>query len=273
MKSFLLTLLLLAAVACAKGQQANPLPDSGTLIRQVKAHQQQVEQIRRNYICILDHEVQHLDKNNQVKDTEKEKYELYFLNGYPVHRLISKEGRPLNEDEKNDAEKSVLKQEKRARKLQEKPDEEDDYSVSISTFLESSIFKNIHREQYKEREVIAMDFEPNPAFKPHNRSETLASKLGGKVWIDENDLQVTRLEAHLVSSMRVMGPLASIKEGTAVIMEQGRINDEIWLPSFTDANFGARLFFKGINAHVIDHYSNYRKFKTSSKIVGVGQPQ
>ena len=40
------------------------------------------------------------------------------------------------------------------------------------------------------------------------------------------------------------------------------------MPAITDANIGARVVFAGINKRVVDKFSNYKKFKTDTKIVG-----
>jgi hypothetical protein len=79
-----------------------------------------------------------------------------------------------------------------------------------------------------------------------------------------------RMEARFSDSARIgAGILASVDKGTSFVMEQARINDEVWLPSYDEAHISGRLlFFKG-RVNQINRYSDYRKFHAESKIVGV----
>jgi hypothetical protein len=52
------------------------------------------------------------------------------------------------------------------------------------------------------------------------------------------------------------------------------VNDEVWLPKQVTYKFNARLgLVKGYNIDGELSYRDYRKFRTSSKIVGVGEVQ
>jgi hypothetical protein len=63
--------------------------------------------------------------------------------------------------------------------------------------------------------------------------------------------------------------LASVKEGSSLILEQQKINNELWMPSYSDGNFAGRVVFKGIRQRNVDRYSNYKKFKSTTRIIGV----
>ena len=271
----ILVVLMLASVVCSASEKASAakiaLPDAPTLLRQLQDNQKQIEAIRKNYICTDDEEEFELDKNGNSKKREVRQYELYFVEGSAIKRLLSKEGVPLSESEKKKEDERVAKAEKSAREHRAKMDrgEHDKNAINISTFLRSSMFQNIRREQYQSHEVIAIDFVPNPDFKPNGLAESIASKLGGTIWIDEQAHQVARLEAKLLKGQSAGFGLASVKEGTSFVLEQQKINDELWMPSVTDANIGARVVFKGIRQRNIDHFSNYKKFKSDTRILGV----
>jgi hypothetical protein len=266
-KSLLILLLALPVFA----QPAKPLPDASTLITQLQQNQKQIEAIRRNYICTDDEEEYQLDGDGRTKKKEVKQYEFYFVEGFPIKRLLSKEGIALNESEKKKEDERVSKEEKHARERRAKLErgEHDKNLISVNTFLQASTFQNLRREQYQGHEVIAMDFVPNPAFKPSGLAESLANKLGGTVWIDEEAHQVVRLEAKLLKSQSAGMGLASVKEGTSFVLEQQKINNELWMPSMSDGNIGVRVVFKGIRQRNVDHYSNYKKFKSDTRIIGV----
>ena len=60
-----------------------------------------------------------------------------------------------------------------------------------------------------------------------------------------------------------------MKEGTSFVLEQQKINNELWMPSLTDGNIGVRVVFKGIHQRNVDRFSNYKKFKSTTRILGV----
>ena len=64
--------------------------------------------------------------------------------------------------------------------------------------------------------------------------------------------------------------LARIHKGTRFILEQTRVNEEVWLPKQVNYKFNARLgLVKGFNIDGEQTYRDYKKFRTSAKIVGM----
>jgi hypothetical protein len=56
------------------------------------------------------------------------------------------------------------------------------------------------------------------------------------------------------------------------MLEQTRVNDEVWLPQHVTAKIDARLaLLKTFNTDIEQEYRDYKKFRTSSKIVSVGE--
>jgi len=100
-------------------------------------------------------------------------------------------------------------------------------------------------------------------------------KTSGAMWIDEKDKQVARLEAYLSDSFNVGGGvLAKLKKGASFVLEQERINDEIWLPSTADINLSVRvLLVKGIDLNQVIRSYDYRKFTTEVKDAAVTPPK
>lgn len=278
--------LLLFALTCPASVYAQQQPISATahvenpdpaaapraeqVIYRVRENQKQIDLRRKDYICNFEEETQKLDRDNEPKKTERKGYEMFFINGIPVVRQVSKEGKPLSEDEarkeQERVEKEIKKARERAAKRERDPD--DPNELGIKQFLEAARFNNGRYEDYRGKRVLAYDFEPNPDFKPHTRAETLANRLNGTVWIDPEALEVVRLETRMTGDLKIGGGLiANIRKGSALIVEQEFVNGEVWLPSMVDASIGARvLLLKSAHERIIDHFSNYRKFRVDSKI-------
>jgi hypothetical protein len=265
---------LAPAVPEAHAQQASA-PPAEKIIGRVRDNQMQLEERRKDYICNLDEETQKLGAYDTVKKTEIKGYEMFFEKGEAIVRQVSNDNKPLDANEQRKEEEKVEKQIKKARERAAKRErnEDDPKALGIKQFLAASSFSNARYDRFKTQRVLAYDFEPNPDFKPHTRAENLAHKLSGTVWIDPDALEVVRLEARVTENFNVAGGLlGSLKRGSAVVFEQEHVNGEVWLPLFADFKVGARLWLvSSLRERVIDRFSNYRKFRVTSKII-VAEP-
>ncbi|HJQ68568.1 MAG TPA: hypothetical protein VKA70_06335 [Blastocatellia bacterium] len=258
---------------------ARPLPDLETLFKAVIANQEKVEEMRERYSFRASETERKLEKDGRVKETETKVYDVTPVAGSFVERLISVNGKELTpaEREKEDrrVEKDVeealkrrekrLKKEAQARERGKKEEEEDD-DITILDFLRISEVTSVRREIFRGHEVIAFDFEPRKGFKPKNRAETIVSKLAGTTWVDENARQIVRLEARLTNSFKMGGGLlASISPSSAFAFEQEKVGDELWLPSYGEANISARIMlFAKFNRSMERRYSDYKKYQIDS---------
>jgi hypothetical protein len=68
--------------------------------------------------------------------------------------------------------------------------------------------------------------------------------------------------------------LARFHKGSRFMLEQTRVNDEVWLPRRLEVKVGVRLaLVKDVNADVEQTFRDYKKLRSSSKIVSVGEVQ
>ena len=63
----------------------------------------------------------------------------------------------------------------------------------------------------------------------------------GVVWIDPQDKQVIRMEARLAEGFKVGGGLVvSLRPGAALVWEQARLKEGIWMPRFAQINLSVK---------------------------------
>jgi hypothetical protein len=264
--------VLLGLSMAAGAQSASPPEDAETLIREVVANQKQLEVVRRNYIFHRRDEEQESDERGKVKNTTVSEYEVFFVGGWEIERLLARNGQPLDDHEKKKQDEEVAKREKRAReniRKEEVGEKTDKDVITLSKFLAADRFFNLRRETYHGLQVYAFDFAPKPDFKPHNFSEKVLESLGGTLWVDEDAKVAIRLEAHLIDGIKVAGGLVgSVKKGGNVIFEQEKVNDEVWMPSYGEIHLNYRIVWSRTVANVVLKYSDYRKFKAETKITG-----
>ena len=90
-----------------------------------------------------------------------------------------------------------------------------------------------------------------------------------RVWVVRGRL--VRLEAHLGNTMKVAGGLVGgVAKGSAVVLEQAKVNDEVWLPTYQEIHLSVRLLMLHGNANRIERYSDCKKFRADSTFT-VGQ--
>ncbi|HEU4637100.1 MAG TPA: hypothetical protein VFS41_13030 [Edaphobacter sp.] len=284
MNIFPIALLLLLTCSFANAAQvetqgppatvasAAPLPDIPSLMREVEEHQRQSERLQRDYLY---REVARQQRSNGRKGETRE-YDVFWLKGVQVHRLVRKDGKDLSPDEQRKEseriDKDVAKALERKRKADaegKETDSEGRDEVTVSRFLELGNFSSPRRELLNGRSTIVVDYAGNPSAKTRNRLESVIRDLAGTIWIDEADRTIVRLEGHFADSFKVGGGLVmSIRKGTTFSMQQIKINNEVWLPSRIEAKGAARvLLFFNFDGYILITESDYRKFKATSTIL------
>lgn len=255
-----------------------PLPDIPELLKEIQRNQEEIERILEDYSYKQQIIKRELTDEGELKIKDSETFQLSFYKGYRIQRLIAKDGRPLTPEEQRDAdekaqdrvkdiEKELAKQEERTvdQSSTGAPDR-DGRQISIAEVLKASKLLNPRRERLKGRKVVVFDFEPDPDFDFSNAKSFLKffGKTAGVMWIDEEDKQVARIEAVLFDSYKVGGGiLAKLRKGASFTLEQERINDEIWLPTFADINLSVRvLLFGGVKVNQVIRSFDFNKFRT-----------
>jgi hypothetical protein len=257
-------------------QDARPLPDIPTLIREVAVNQRAEEKISKDYIY---HEVQtarQTDGHGGIKKSETREFDVFWIDGVPVRRMTAKDGRPLSanelkkQDERIDQDVAKAKTRRAKANAQGKQTghrgEED---IPPSRFLELGSFTNARRVALNGRDTIAVDYAGDPKAKTRNRAEDVVKDLEGTVWVDEKDRILVQVEGHFVNSFKVgAGLLVNIQKGTSFSMQMKKVNGEVWLPAVMSGHGAMRaLVFFSFNGEGTIVDSDYRKFKATSTIL------
>jgi len=273
--SRLVLLLLSAAVLHAQAYEA-PLPDIPILMRQVETHQRLAESVEKDYIFREDSTLNELNKQGGIKKSEERAFEIFWIDGVRLARLVRKDNKDLSPDElkkENDRiDKEVAKAKERRAKADAQGKETDSHGedeITLSRILELGTFSTPRRQQINGRDTILIDYTGNPGTKTHNPGEAALKVLAGTIYVDEEDKAIEHLEAHFFDNFKLGGGLlVNIHKDTSFKLTNARINDEVWLPATAEAHGQARyLLFFSLNGDVHIQSSDYRKFKTTTTIL------
>ena len=248
--------------------------DVAELLREVNRNQDELDKRVSEYAFTQKETDKQIDSKGVLKKQTVKVYEVYPLpNREPVKKLISENGVPLSPEQaaKEDrrvqeefvkAERDREKDEKKLAQRRAEREKKEKEGAEIAPFLKACEFVSPRREQWEGRETIVFDFRPKPGFRPKSREESLIAKLVGVVWIDPIDKQVIRLEARLAEGFKIAGGLvASLKPGAAVVIEQTRMAQGVWLPRFAQVNLSVKiLLFGGGDYNQTLEWSDYKHF-------------
>lgn len=247
---------------------SQPIPEIRTLMVEVMDHQKELEKVRENYTFHSTRVTQEIDGSGQVKKTESEDSEVFYIHTHRIERTVKKDGKPLNDHDQQKEQERINKLVEKAQKVPPgEPLEGPNEHISITHLLEIMQVSNPRRENFRGRSTIIFDFAGRHDAKTHGMAEDASKKIAGTLWVDERDRQVARMEAHFTDNFHVgAGLLANVQKGSSFYFDQAQVNGEIWFPTAAEGHIEARvLLLKGIRQHIIEHDSDYEKFSVDAQ--------
>lgn len=235
---------------------------------EVMDHQKTLEKVRENYTYHSNTATQEIDGNGQVKKTDSEDSDVFFINTHRIERLVKKNGKPLDDHEQKKEQERIDKLVEKAQKVPPgEPLEGPNTNISVTHLLEIMDVSNPRREMFRGRSTIIFDFAGKHDAKTHGIAEDASKKIAGTLWIDEKDHQVARMEAHFTDNFHVAGGLlANVQKGSSFYFDQAPVNGEIWFPTAAEGRIDARvLLLKGIRQHVIERDYGYERFSVDAQ--------
>src|ERR1700733_8619473 len=233
----------------------------------------------RDYTYIERDQEHKLDGKGQVKSTEVKTYEVMELYGEQVQRLIEKDDKALDqkdaakEEEKIqkiiDKRKNESEGDRRKREEKEEKDREEDRKF-VREVADAYNFTLVGTETLGRRETWVIEGEPRPGFVPQLKESKYLSKFRGRVWIDKDDLQLAKMDVECLDTISWGLFLARFHKGSRFMLEQTRVNDEVWLPLQLKVRVDARLaLLKNFNVDIEQSFRDYKKFRATTKILAV----
>ena len=253
------------------------------LIRQVAERDMENDKKQLDYTYIQREEEHRLDGKGQVKSTETKTSEVMMLYGDQVERLIAKNDKPLSakdaakEDERiqkiTDKRKNETAEQRAKRPKQEEKDR-DEARQFVGEIADAYNFHLAAMEDIDGRETYVIDAEPRPGFKPHGEGAKFLPKFRFRVWIDKAEGQWVKLDAEAIDTVSVGLFLARFHKGSRIVIEQTRVNDEVWPPRHMAVNVDVRLaLVKNFNVAEDVTYRDYKKFRSNARVVPLGEVQ
>jgi hypothetical protein len=201
----------------------------------------------------------------QSDETKVDVAEVTPLAGTPYERLVVKNGHPLASAEQR---KEERKYEKALRQREsETPSEREErihkyenQRAFAKDIPEAYNFKLLGEEVVDGRPAWVIAMTPRPEFTPSEPHSSMLGHIEGKLWIDKEDLQWAKAEAHVVDTIGIGWILARIGPGTRFTVEQTRVENGLWMPrriTIAGAAHVLMVVSKSITEEIT--YAGYRK--------------
>ena len=254
------------------------------MIRQVAEKDQENDKKERDYAYVERDEERTLDGKGHVKSTEIKTYEVMDLYGDQVQRLIAKDDKPLSDQDARKEEKKIQhlmekrkneSEKDRAKRQEKEQKDREEGRKFMGEMADAFNFRLEGIEQLDGRETYVISAEPRPGYHPHSRETGFLPKVRFRAWIDKDELQWKKADIRFIDTVSFGLILARLHKGSRVIIEQARVNDEVWLPQHIEVKVDARLaLLMGLNMDLEFTFRDYKKFRSDSKlIVGTEQPE
>jgi hypothetical protein len=194
------------------------------------------------------------------KLSEKKEKVLEFKQGYGQLSALKLNGRSITGAEFRKLDEAAIHA--RQEVTDSKSDRRDDNWEKYLTaeLIAKYSFKLIGQEPINGRSAYVVGFEPASDNLPVDRLiDRLTNRLGGKIWIDEEDFEIARAQVALRSEVNLWrGVLGNLRKCNFTV-ERSRVDDQVWFDTLTNGEFEGRKLLDATHVRTRSESSNFRK--------------
>ena len=242
--------------------QAAPLPEGNAYVRSLVARQKLREERLNDYTYDVDRVKEELDGQGRVKERRVLHYEVFFVKGKPIRRLVAENGRPLSPQEQAEEDRrnrDKIEAINTGQVASEMPEQR------ISAILQRYDFHAVGREDVAGRPALVFSFQPLPG-KRDLDSDNVLRTLAGRLWVDEAEQEIVRLTAKNESSIKWAFGLGATVSALESTVEFRKVDDAVWLPVRDEVTaVGRMLLLKHFRTRLSRTYTNYRRFQVDAQ--------
>jgi hypothetical protein len=262
---------------------ASPLSDYQIrqLIRQSADKDLENDKKLRDYTYVERRQIRRIDGKGKVKSTEIKTYDVMEILGEQVQKLTSKDDKPLSEKEAKKEDDKIQKlidkrrdesQADRKKRLQKEEKERENERQFVREVADAYNFHFVGMETLDGRENYVIDADPKPGYEAHLKEADILPKFRFRAWIDKDDVQWRKVDLQCIDTVSFGLFLFRMHKGSHAVIEQTRVNDEVWLQRHITADVDFRLaLLKNFDFDVDIIDRDYKKFRSKTKIIPLGE--
>jgi hypothetical protein len=262
------------SVACAAQTAADPHVDTRELMKR------SIEAGDRNGIRVREYasrsriEEKQLNADGTVRSEETKTYDAELIDGVRVRRLIAKNDRPLSADEAakeqtrisrfvaSKKQETAAQKSKRLEAREKNREKQKEFNHEI---LDAFDFRLAGEEMIDGRKNWILEATPHAGYKPKEMQTQMLAHMKGKVWIDQQDNQWTKVDAVATDAVSMgFGLVAKLDQGAHFSFQQMRLDDGVWVMRESGMRAVIHVaLVKRISIDQLSKFENYRKMPVS----------
>ena len=198
-----------------------------------------------------------VERKEPGKTTEREVIE---SDHGSIERLVSIDGHPLSanqELEETNRIQSLVKNVAEQRRMEQTRKKDAQQCEELFKLIpEAFIFTYAGTE----RNLVKLNYQPNPGFQPPTREARVFHELTGEMWIDATQRRLVRLRGQLRANVKFAGGLLGyLQKGGHFDVEQQELSSGRWELTSLDVDMqGKALLFKTIAIQQKERRTNFR---------------
>jgi hypothetical protein len=214
-------------------------------------------------------------------------FEVYPSNqpGRTYKRLVAVDGKPLppaelarrdeehrrnvlGEAERDKNESPSARKARLAKEAEERRERDAIVSDAFAIF-EATV---IGRETIDGHPTLVLWLTPRRNVTPRTREGGYMTKFAGKVWVVEADGTIVKVDLTAFDDISVgYGVVGQVHKGARLQFARRRVNDEAWLPSWSQITAkGRTLMFRPFAIDIRTDYMDYKKWSVDTKVTFEG---
>ena len=249
-------------------QNPSGTPDVRQIVESSIAATLRSWQGRVKYTYLERDDDRHIDSEGRLKSEEVDVSRTILVNGVPFEQLLEHNGQsPSAEEERKQREKlEKLKHEtpeERAERIRKQAEDDTSFVREVPRAFD---FQLIGAEVINGRPAWVLQAPPHPGYQPQGKYGKMFAKVGGKLWVDKQDLGWIKADGQVIQPFSMGLFLARVLRGSHITMEQTRVDDRIWMPERVEVRAAAKILL--VKSLVIDRVVTYSEYR----LAAAGEP-
>ena len=257
--------------------------DAREIVRRACELDRKNAEAARNYTYLERDVESDLDGAGRPKNQQIRTWDVTLQEGSNYRRLVARNDQPLSASEQKQEEEKLEAsiqgrrketEEQRKRRIAEWERRRQRQREPLKELPDAFDFRLTGEEALNGGTVYAINATPKPGYKPKSTATSFFPKVKARLWIDKNDYQWVKVEMESMDTISFGGFLLRLSKGAHLVLEQTRVNQEVWLPKKVTLQASARLILlKGYHKSLDITFSDYKKFQADSRVVSTEDKQ
>ncbi len=251
------------------------------LIRKTADNDMENDKKLHDYTYVERDEEHKLDGKGEVKSRETKTFDVMEIYGEQVQKLIAKDDKPLSEKDAQKEDEKIQKiidkrkdesDEDRKKRIAKDEKEREENRQFVREVADAYNYKFVGVETMDGRETYVIDGDPKPGYEPHLKQAKILPKFRYRAWIDKDESEWKKLDILCIDTVSYGLFIARLHKGSRIVIEQTKVNDEVWLPQHVNVKVDARIaLLKEYNVGLDIGFRDYKKFRADTKITSMGE--